>query len=313
MAFTRTLLLCLVLLGCGHRRPRTPDWVVSAPASAVMALSCRADWALDPPRLRTLLEGFPMAGRSMEILLDRARLEARHESGRITLYLTRPPAGAALPADPGFLIQLGRFREPGRLQVAVATAFPAEGTLPLENRETPLFVLTDAHPLHIRAMADGEGRVWLADRAALAGLGPQPTAGHKALAASAEWITAGAVIQGFVRPQPLREDTTPRLPGDLARDLPRGIESVSWGLVPGRAADAPARFELALAGSPEAVQRAASWLDRLMAVAMAVPGPAPATPEILQESRRIGLRCLLSQGQVDLVLTKLEQPAVRLH
>jgi hypothetical protein len=50
-----------------------------------------------------------------------------------------------------------------------------------------------------------------------------------------------------------------------------------------------------------------------MAVAMAVPGQPLDTPEILQESRRIGLRCLLSQAQVDMVLSKLDQPPVRLQ
>lgn len=313
MVHPRTLLLCLVLLGCGHRRPGIPDWVVSAPASAVMAISCRADWALGQPGLRVLLEGYPMAGRSMDVLVARARLETRHETGRITLFLTRPPAASGLPGDPGFFLQLGRFRDPGRLQVAVANAFPAEGTLPLENREAPLFVITDAHPMHIRAMADGEGRVWLADLAAMAGRGLQPGADRALLGASAEWLTASAPVQGFIRPQELREDSSARLPGDLARDLPRGIEAVAWSLVPGRNPDAPIRFELALAGSTEAVERAASWLDRLMAVAMAVPGQSLDTPEILQESRRIGLRCLLSQGQVDLVLSKLDQPPVRLQ
>lgn len=313
MVLPRTLLLCLALLGCEHRRPATPDWVVSAPASAVMAISCRADWALAKPRLPGLLEGFPMAARSMDILVARAGLETRHETGRITLFLTRPAAGAAAPPEPGFLIQLGHFRDPGRLQVAVANAFPAEGALTLENREVPLFAIADAHPLHIRAMADGEGRVWLADLAVLAGRGLQPGAGRAALAASSEWITANAAVQGFISPQDLREDRTARLPGDLARDLPRGIESVAWGLVPGRNPNGPVRFELALSGSPDAVQRAASWLDRLVAVAMAVPGQPQDTPEILQESRRIGLRCLLSQEQIDVVLGKLEQPPVRLQ
>ena len=313
MVLTRTWLLWLVLLGCEHRRPAIPDWVATAPAGAVMAISCRADWALAQPRLRSLLEGFPMAARSMDILQARARLETRHETGRITLFLTCPAAGAAPPLEPGFLIQLGGFRDPGRLQVAVANAFPAEGALALENREVPLFAITDAPPLRIRAMADGEGRIWLADVAALAGRSLQPEGGRTALTDSSEWITVNAPVRGFIRPQDLRQDRTAGLPGDLARDLPRGIESVAWGLVPGRGPNAPVRFELALAGSPEAVQRAASWLDRLLAVAMAVPGPAQETPEILQESRRIGLRCLLSQEQVDRVLGKLEQPMVRLQ
>lgn len=314
MVFTRTLLLCTVLLGCDHRRPRTPDWVLSAPPAAVMAISCRADWALEQPRLRALLADFPSAGRFLDILLERARLDPRHETGRITLFLARPARGERTPlAEPGFLFQLGGFRDPGRLQVAVANAFPAEGTLAVDHREFPLFMIADAHPLHIRAMADSDGRVWLGDLAALAGLDLTPGRGRAALAASAEWITGSAAVQGFIRPQDLREDGNGRLAGDLARDLPRGIESVSWALVPGRGANAPSGFELSLTGTPDAVEGAAAWLGRLVAVATAVPGQALDTPEILQESRRIGLRCQVSQEQVDVLLAKLNQPPIRLQ
>jgi hypothetical protein len=314
MGFTRTLLLCTVLLGCERHRPRTPDWVLSAPPAAVMAISCRADWALEEPHLRTVLAEFPMAGRSLDILLQRARLDPRHETGRITLFLARPaPEGRTPRSEPGFLIQLGSFRDPGRLQVAVANAFPAEGTLAIDHRDFPLFVITDAHPLHIRAMADGEGRVWLGDVAALAGLDLQSGRSRPGLAAAAEWTTAGAAVQGFIRPQDLREDTNDRLAGDLARDLPRGIESVAWALTPGRGPNAPNGFELSLAGTPEAVERAAAWLGRLVAVATSVPGLALDTPEILQESRRIGLRCQVSQEQVDVLLAKLNQPPIRLQ
>jgi hypothetical protein len=315
MTFARILLLCLILVGCGHRRATVPDWVRSAPPGAATAISCRADWALEQPRLQGLLAGAPLAGGAMAVLLQRAGLETRHETGRITLFLNGPasgPAGtSAARPDQNFLIQLGRFRDPGRLQVAVANAFPAEGSLTLEQRDYPLFVILDLPPSHVRAMADGDGRVWLGDVAALGGL--ETAAGHcrPALAASSRWLTGTAAVQGFILPPEVREDTSGRLPGDLARDLPRGIEALCWSLNPGSGPNATCGFELCLAGSPEAIQRAASWLDRFVAATMARPGTAPETPEILQERRRIGLRCQLSQEQVDLVLAKLDQPPIR--
>lgn len=309
MTFARTLVLCLAVLGCGHRRPAVPEWVLSAPPAAVMAISCRAGWALEQPRLLSLLEPFPLARQSLDLFLQRARLDLRQETGRVTVFFIRSEPAQA--GHQGFLIQLGSFRDPGRLQVAVANAFPVEGALSMNNRDFPLFVITDAQPVRIRAMADGEGRIWLGDVAALAGLGSRPGYAPPALAASSGWISGAAAVQGFIRPQELRDDTVPRLPGDLARDLPRGIESVSWGLSPGAAPEAGIGFELALAGSPEAVERASSWVHRFLEAASAVPGAPGATPEILQESRCIGLRCRLTQDQVDLAMAKLDQPPIR--
>jgi hypothetical protein len=84
-------------------------------------------------------------------------------------------------------------------------------------------------------------------------------------------------------------------------------------VTPGPRQDSPNGFELALAGSPEAIQRSAPWLQRFVAAVMAVPGPSGQIPEILQESRRIGLRCQLSQEQVDAAMLKLDQPPLPCH
>jgi hypothetical protein len=302
MIFARTLLLCLALLSCGCRRAQAPDWVASAPAAAVMAVSFRTDWALEQPRLRTLLEPFPLAGRSLDLVLTRVRMNTAQEGGRLTVYL----------AQPGFLIQLGGFRDPGGLQVAIADAFPVDGQA-ADNPNRPLFVVLDLPPSHIRAMADKNGRVWLGDPAALAGLGSGRLRARGSLAACADWINGSAAIQGFICPSELLADHTVGLPGDLARDLPRGIEALAWGLTPGSGQDPTNGFELALAGSPEAIQRAAPWLQRFVAAATAMQGPAASTPEILQESRRIGLRCQLSQEQVDVAMAKLDQPPMPCH
>jgi hypothetical protein len=317
MTFARTLLLCLLLAGCGPRRPQAPDWLRSAPPSAVMAISCRAGWALKQSRFRDLLDSYPPAGAALDLFIRRTRIDPRQDTGRVTVFLTRPtPVGAAGGSGtqpPGFLIQLGGFRESGKLQAAVADAFPAEGAMSMDNRELPLFGIMDARPRRIRALADGQGRIWLGDEASLAGLGEDAARAQAALAGSAGWISRAAAIQGFIRPQELLPGSGGGLPGDLARDLPRGIESLSWSLTPGLAQDSPNLFELSLSGSPEAVQRVASWLQRFVAAAAAIPGTPVESPEILQEERRIGLRCQLSQRQVDVVLAKLDQPPIRCH
>ena len=41
-----------------------------------------------------------------------------------------------------------------------------------------------------------------------------------------------------------------------------------------------------------------------------MPGAPVQAPEFLQEKRRLGLRCQLTQDQVDLVLARLNQPAI---
>jgi len=147
-------------------------------------------------------------------------------------------------------------------------------------------------------LADGEGRVWLGDQAALAGLGAG--ASQAALAASAGWISPGAAIQGFIRPS-------------ASWNLPRGIEALAWGVTPGTAADGQNGFELSLAGTAEAIQQVAPWLQRFLAAATAMPGAPQQAPEILQESTRIGLRCQLTQEQVDVAMAKLGQAPLPLH
>ncbi|MDR3673118.1 MAG: hypothetical protein P4L36_19895 [Holophaga sp.] len=287
MIFARTMLLCLVLLGC-ERRTQVPDWVRSAPAGAVLATSFRADWALQQPRLQALLERFPMAGRALDLVLVRTRINLDQETGRLTVYQTRPAPAA------GFLIQLGGFRDPGGLQVAIADVFPVDSKA-LDNREHPLFVILDLDASHVRAVADGEGRVWLGDPAALARLAPAAVPNGD-LAASAAWMNAKAAIQGFLRPS--------ELPEDLARNLPKGIVALVWGVNPGAGPDSPIGFELCLAGPGEAIEQALPWLQRFAAT---VTPSQP--PEILQESRRVSLRCPLSQEQVDAAMAKLGQPA----
>ena len=312
LATTRNLLLCLALLGCQAHRAKAPDWLLSAPAATTVAISGRAAWVLEQPHYQAILERFPPAELTLATFLRNTQISARQDRGRVTLYVADPVASTGgAPAE--FLIQMAGFKDPGRLQVAIADAFPAEGTLPMDNRDLPLYIVLELPPYHLRAMADGEGRVWLGDLASLARLGSGGPYTWRAVAASAGWISERATIQGFVRPQDLLHVTSRKLPGDLARDLPAGIESLAWGISPGVETDDLNGFELSLTGQPEAIQEAAPWLQRFVDSVMAVPGASNQAPELLQEKRRIGLRLPLTQAQVNVALARLGQPSIPCH
>ena len=311
MILARTLLLCLTLLGCEARRAPEPDWVASAPAAAVMAVSFRADWAMEQPRLRTLLERFPMAGRALDLFMTRARINLSQETGRLTVYLLNPvPATSAhgAPLPPSFLIQLGGLRDPGGLQVAIADGFPADALA--AGRDFPRFVVLDLGHYHIRALADGAGRIWLGDQEALARMDP----GHsQAQGDSAAWINPAAAIQGFIRPGDLLDSFAPGMPGELARNLPRGIESVAWGVSPGPARETRNGFELSLAGNGQAIQRMQPWMQRFLSALSAMQGLPGQGQEILQEGARVSLRCKLTQEQLDVAMARLDLPPLPCH
>jgi len=303
MIFARGLLVCLLLLGCEARRAATPDWVRSAPATAVAATSFRADWALQQPRLRRLLERIPIAERALDLFLMRARINFAQETGRLTVYQLGPGPG------PGFLLQLGGFRDPAGLQVALANGFPADSAQAV-NPDRPVFVILDAPPHHIRALADGEGRVWLGDLADLgSATGPAP----EALAAASDWLSPAATIQGFIRIREWPAEQPGQAAENLARSLPRGIEALAWAVRPGLKEDAPNSFELALAGSGAGVQHGAPWLQRFLATVSAIPGSSSQAPDILQEKARIGVRCLLTQEQIDVAMGRLGQSPLPCH
>ena len=304
----RTVLLSLALLGCDARQGKVPDWVASAPAPAVTAVSCQAGWATGPSHLALLPAPFPQAERARARFLERTRIQSG-ETGRITVYLAEPAAGARVP---DLVIQLGGFNDPGGLQGAIADAFPAAGTQRLEQQELPLFAVLDWDPYRFRAMADGQGRIWLGDLAALARLGGGARV-RRAVAGSMARISPEAPIQGYIRPDELLPDGSGSLPGELARSLPRGIDFVAWGLTPGPDPKGLNGFELSVGGSRAAIQQALPWLQRMAAAVTAMPGAPAQAPEFLQEARRLGLHCQLTQEQVDLVMIRLNQPAVACH
>lgn len=301
---TAAVLLCLAL-ACQNRRAGAPDWIQGAPADTVAAVSCATGWALAGTHCQTLQQACPQAGRALAVLLERARFDPGG-SGRITLYL-----GGAAPGPNGqWLIQLGGLKDPGKVQAAIADAFPVQGALAMDNRGLPLFTVLDLEASPVRAVADEAGRIWLGLPAALDRLDQRRLGSEAGLAGCAEWISRKAAVQGFIRPQAPPGDADRRQGADTARQLPQGIEALAWGVSPGPSGDALHGFELAMAGGRQAIRQAAPWLQDFVAAAQAVPGAPGQLPEILQERRRIALRWRLTQAQLNVVLARLGQPAV---
>jgi hypothetical protein len=177
----------------------------------------------------------------------------------------------------------------------------------------PIYVILDLNQYHFRAVADPEGRIWLGELRSLARLGQGHPGPRHDLAVATEWINGAAPFQGFLRTRPLLEGIKGRIPPELARNLPQGIEALAWSVTPGASLDKNAlhRFELAISGSPEGVGQVAPWLQRFVAAAATVQGaPSAQAPEILQERRRIGLRCQLTGEQINQALAKLAQPGL---
>jgi len=52
------------------------------------------------------------------------------------------------------------------------------------------------------------------------------------------------------------------------------------------------------------------WLQRLVAAANAIQSTPGSAPELVQEKRRVGLRCTLTTEQLKLVMEKLGQPGL---
>ena len=304
----------VLAVGCQGRKARTPDWVATAPAPTVMAVSGAMGWVLEQPHFQGLLERYPMAEQTLDLFLRKAKINPHQETGRITFYvLADQPLGQAkdLKVQPSdFLIQLGGFSNPAALNMAVLDAFPQEGGLPLDGHEFPMYVVMDINQFHIRALVDAGGRVWLGDVGALAKLGSGRLGPRDPVQASAQWTNGAAPFQGFLKPRGMLQAAAAHLAPEVARNLPKDIDALAWSVTPGSGPGALHRFELAVTGTPEGILTVAPWLERFVAAATGLQGGSSQAPEILQEARRIGLRAQLTQEQVNLALAKLNQPGI---
>ncbi|HJU84766.1 MAG TPA: hypothetical protein VJ600_11180 [Holophagaceae bacterium] len=318
MRRTAMVLMGAMLLAapaCKRAKPPVADWVASTPESSVAAVSGEAGWLVANPGFQEFLSKQPLVEQALDLFLQKARINPKQETGRITLHMLRTPD--SLPQERklarGFLIQFDGFKDPKALVNALASSFPPEGTLRLGGRDCSLYVILDLDSAqtraHLRAAADPDGRIWIGDIEALTALSSAGTPGDRpALLSAAAWVNPKATFQGFVEPESLLASLRQQLPETLTKELPQGIEVLVWGVTPGDTEKAPFVLEMALAGKPEGIEQAVPWLQRVGAAAGSVQSGSLPAPDILKERERAGLRMTLTADQVKLVMEKLGQP-----
>ncbi|HJW08320.1 MAG TPA: hypothetical protein VJ483_01725 [Holophagaceae bacterium] len=314
----KALMLGAVLLAmpaCKRARPAVADWVASTPAASAAAVSGQAGWLVANPGFQSFMAQQPMVEQALDLFLQKARINPKDETGRITIHMLR--GMESLPKERmlarGFLIQLAQFKDPKALVGALAASFPPEGTLRLEGRDCPLFVILDIESgetkAHLRAAVDPDHRIWIGDIEALTALSTEQEFGsRKQLLAAASWVNPKATFQGFLEPEGLLASLRQKLPETLNKDLPQGIEALVWGVTPGPTEKSPYLLELALAGKAEGIEQAVPWLQRVGAAAGSVQSGSLPPPDILKEKERAGLRMSLTADQLKSVMEKLGQP-----
>lgn len=305
----------LVMPACKRARLPVADWVASTPAASSAAVSGQAGWLVANPGFQGFMAQQPMVEQALDLFLQKAHINPKDESGRITIHMLRGTEN--LPKERmlsrGFLIQLDQFKDPKALVGALAASFPPEGTLRLEGRDCPLFVILDIDSAqakaHLRAAVDPEGRIWIGDIEALTALTTEGDFGTRAaLLSAAGWVNPQATFQGFLEPEGLLASLRQQLPETINKDLPQGIEVLAWGVTPGPTDKSPYVLELAVAGRPEGIEQAVAWLQRVGAAAGSVQSGSTPPPDILKERTRAGLRMTLTAEQLKSVMEKLGQP-----
>ena len=310
----------LCLLPSCKPRLRVPGWVQSAPADSVAAFSGEAGWVISHKEVQSLLAREPLAERALDLFLQKARINPRTETGRLTFHVIGLPQQGETSLEKGLshvLIQLDQFKDPKSLVAALTESFPQEGHLRLGGRDWPLYVILDVDTgtvkAHLRAASDEQGQIWIGDLQALERLASRESlASRPGVAAAAEWISPRAPFQGYLQPEALLGGLRKELPDSgTLRDLPKDVHALFWSVTPGADANQPVRFELSLAGTPEAISQVTPWLQRLVAAMSAIqPVPGAPAPELLQEKKRVGLRASLTDAQLKLIMEKLGQPGL---
>jgi hypothetical protein len=314
-------LACLSIGSSCHPQPRVPGWVVAAPADSLAAFSGEAGWMLSHKEIQSFISRDPAVERALDLFLQKAHISPRLETGRVTFHVIGMPQKGEETLQKGLehlLIQLNQFKDPAALVGALAESFPQEGSLRIQGRDWPLYVILDLETggtkAHIRAASDEKGQIWIGSLETLAHLAAGKGLGAQADAAlAAEWINPRAPFQGYLQPEALLGGLRKHLEGSIVKDLPRGVKALFWSITPAEGKDQPVRFELALAGTPEGINEVTPWLQRLVAAANAIQATPGAAPELMQERRRVSLRCSLTTQQLRLVMEKLGQPGFTLN
>lgn len=302
-------------------KAQVPGWVKVAPGDSVAAFSGEAGWVLTHKDVQSLLACDPMVERALDLFLQKAHINRRTETGRVTFHLVGVPQQGVESLQQGLahvLIQLNQFKNPAALLTALADTFPQEGSLRLQGRDWPLHVILDLEvrgtKAHIRAASDEQGQIWIGSLEALNRMSATASLDAQSDAAlAAEWISPRAPFQGYLQPAALLGGLRKSLDIAALKELPRDVHAIFWSITPAAEQDQPLRFELALVGTPEGINRVTPWLQRLLAAANTVPSTLGAAPVLMQEKRRVGLRCALTPEQLRLVMEKLGQPGFSLN
>jgi len=305
---TLFVLFAVISVGCRDIRPKTQDWVASAPEKTAIGVSCHLGWILEMPDFRNFIAKYPLYDNALELFLDNAKIDPTSETGRLSVYVLKlpNPNAAATSIDDlreMLLIQMAGFREPKAIQRVIMDNFSPEGSLKLGGREYPLFVVLDINNVKIRIVSDNDGRVWMGDITAL-----QETAKKRGVGSSgyishaSEWIPSSAAIQGFVQPEYISKDIFK----DFAEVIPPGVRGLAWSVSPSQNNNQIVNLNLAITGTDAAVNKIKPWMQRIFAMASSLAnGDGAGQPETVQESNRMGIRCQFEQSQLRQVLNSL--------
>ena len=322
------LLAVAALLGpvaCRSKRNAPQAWLAGIPEAALTSVSGEAGWFLENKDLQQALTRSPLAEQMLDLFMQKARIDTRTETGRVTIHVLDLPKGLEGPKGEGkpdlravtssFLIHLSGFKDPKALQAAITESFPAEGFLRVRGQDWPQFVVLDVQQggtqMHLRVVADPAGGLWLGDLGALSRLGGASLADRPGVAAAAQWLSPGLRLQGALRPDPIVKSLRPQLPSEWARELPDGVDVILWGAGPQSAPDTWT-FEVVVGAEPKAIAQITPWLQRLGAALDAVRPQGQAPVQILQEGRRAALRATVDKAQLEAALARLGLPQMDL-
>jgi hypothetical protein len=309
--------LLLVLPGCRSKAGPGQEWLQAAPADSQVAFSAEARWILEHRGFQSLLARSPLAEQTLDLFLTKAKIAPHLETGRITFFVLRiPQVESKDPAEISrvFLIRLSEFKDPKSLDRALAESFPQEGSLMVGGHDLALHVIVDVNQIHMRALAEPGGAIWIGELGALASLSAAGGAlPRSALRRAGEWVDPAASFQGFMLPDRLIASLPKdKLPADWAAELPKGLEVLAWSVQPSQDPKGAHRLDLSVAGSAEGVSRTVPWLQRLVAVSNSLQPPPSQPSELIQEKDRAGIRCSLTQDQLNSLMAKLGQPLFRI-
>jgi hypothetical protein len=299
-----------VVVSCRDMRPRSPEWVASAPEKSIFGISVQLGWALERPEVREAIAGYPIFEQALEIFLDKVKVDLTSDALRASLFVMEipdPDRKMTLQDDFGgiALIQLAGFGDPKAIQKTVVETFPPEGSLKMGGREYPLFVFFDINKMHLRVFLDSDDRLWIGDIAALQDVAKRRFVGNVGpMAKAAEWVHPSGSLQGFVQPELVPKETY----GQFADAVPVGIKGLIWSM--SAIAKNPDSLDLSMAatGTDEAIVLLRPWMQRLAAAASTFGEGGAPPPETLHEKTRMGLKCRIRQEHLHKALDIMMGP-----